>query len=76
MSCDWLVEVAVDNPEPDSPADLYEVVECGAELTDDGYGSWHCAAGHSHVSHEDPRRGEWEAQEAARERAEETGWRF
>lgn len=30
--CDWLVQVPNGNPEPDEPADCYDIVPCGARF--------------------------------------------
>jgi hypothetical protein len=67
-SCPWLVEVPSNNPEPDFPEDLVSIVECGAEVTVNEHGSWRCAAGHEHVSYDDPARSAHEAELAYRER--------
>jgi hypothetical protein len=73
--CHWLIRVATNHPEPDFPEDLYRDVECGAELTVNEYGSWKCAAGHEHVSYDDPRWAEWEAEQAYLERRMDMeGW--
>lgn len=48
-TCPWLVEVPSGNPEPDSPADCWMVVECGAAVSAVPFG-WECEAGHGHVS--------------------------
>jgi hypothetical protein len=68
--CGWLIQVPSGNPEPDFPEDLWRLVECGAELTVNEYGSWRCAAGHEHISVEDPARRAWEAEQAFNERQE------
>lgn len=54
LTCSWLVQVPSGNPEPDSEADCWTIVECGAPLfavpgyeAEDG---WRCAHGHEHVS--------------------------
>lgn len=69
-TCPWLVEVPSGNPEPDFPEDLYRVIECGAEVTFNEYGSWTCAAGHEHVTYDDPRRDSYDAEMAWNERNE------
>ena len=74
LLCTWLVRVASGNPEPDSIEDTYRDVDCGARLLDDGHGSYHCEAGHSHVSFEDPRYADDEAAWALRERRAEEAW--
>lgn len=61
-TCGWLVRVPNDNPEPDSPEDCYDIVECGAPLERNRFWSWRCAAGHHHVAMEDP---DYAADEAA-----------
>jgi hypothetical protein len=70
-TCNWLVEVATGNPEPDFPEDLYREVECGAPVTFNKYGSWHCECGHEHVSFDDPARDEYDAEWALIERMED-----
>jgi hypothetical protein len=70
-TCPWFVRVPSGCPEPDFPEDLWSVVECGADLTVNEYGSWYCEAGHEHVSYDDPARGLWEAELAFIERLEE-----
>ena len=67
MTCNWLVQVYTATlypPEaewyPDSPADVFTDIECGARLFDDGHGSYHCEHGHEHVSYADPSRHDWE----------------
>lgn len=67
-TCPWLIEVPSYNPEPDFPEDLVSIVECGAEVTENEFGSWRCAAGHEHVSYDDPARGAYEAEMAFMER--------
>jgi hypothetical protein len=69
-TCQWLIQVASDNPEPDFPEDLWRTIECGAELTVNEYGSWRCAAGHEHVTFDDPARGAYDAEQAFIERQE------
>lgn len=32
VTCDWLVEVASGNPEPDFPSDCFVIVPCGARV--------------------------------------------
>jgi hypothetical protein len=72
--CHWLIQVPSGHPEPDFPEDLWTEVECGAELEINEYGSWRCAAGHEHVSYEDPRWYAWDAEQAFLERrADERG---
>lgn len=50
-ACGWWVEVASDNPEPDSIEDCYKTVDCGEPLfADPGFevhGGHTCAAGHT-----------------------------
>jgi hypothetical protein len=53
-TCPWLIEVASGNPEPDSYADTVRIVECGAPVTVNEYGSWRCEYGHWHTSVDDP----------------------
>lgn len=67
-TCPWLIEVASGNPEPDFPEDLYRIVECGAALTFNEHGSWHCEHGHEHVSYSDPERPAYDAEMAFAER--------
>lgn len=80
-ACSWLVQVPTASlypPEaewyPDSPSDVYTVVDCGARLFDDGHGSYHCEAGHRHVSFEDPDYPAYEAELAWQERRAEGAW--
>ncbi len=58
MKCSWIIQVPSGNPEPDSEADCWQFVECGAPLTvthhnpadtsgwSDGY---RCDNGHNHL---------------------------
>lgn len=48
--CGWLIEVATNHPEPDSPSDCYDIVPCGAPVfTIPGNPSgWRCAEGHQY----------------------------
>lgn len=48
VGCDWLVEVASGNPEPDSYADTVTVVPCGAKVRslDGSLDHTRCDAGH------------------------------
>ena len=68
--CTWLIQVASGNPEPDFPEDLWNEIPCGGKLTINEYGSWTCEHGHEHVSFDDPARGEFDAEQAWRERQE------
>jgi hypothetical protein len=67
-TCEWLIEVASNNPEPDFPEDLYRIVECGGKVTVNEHGSWRCEYGHEHVSFSDPARDAYEAEMAFNER--------
>jgi len=67
-TCPWLIEVPSNNPEPDFPEDCYRIIECGASVTVNEYGSWKCEAGHEHVSYDDPARSAYEAELAYNER--------
>jgi len=54
FTCDWLVRVATNNPEPDFPSDLYREVDCGATFRvhpefPDGF---RCDAGHERVPYQ------------------------
>lgn len=69
-TCQWLIQVASGNPEPDFLSDLWMTVECGGELTFNKYGSWKCEHGHEHVSYDDPARGIYESEQAWLERQE------
>jgi len=62
--CTWLIEVASGNPEPDFPEDMVRIIECGAPVTFNQYGSWKCEAGHEHISYDDPARADYEAEQA------------
>lgn len=68
--CPWIVQVPSGNPEPDSPADLWKEVECGAPITPTHNGQgWECDAGHSHVPLEiawAPCGPEWEREQNER----------
>ena len=70
-ACTWLVRVPSGNPEPDFIEDTYRDVDCGARLFDDGHFSYHCEAGHRHVSYSDPDYPTFEAQLAFEERRAE-----
>lgn len=69
FTCDWLVRVPTNNPEPDFPEDCYRDVECGAkfrlhpELDD----SFRCDRGHERIPYETACRTgrdlEWERDE-------------
>lgn len=69
--CDWLVAVRSGDPEPSCEADLWREVECGAPVSFNKHGSWHCEAGHEHVSYADPARGAYEMELAMIERMED-----
>jgi hypothetical protein len=71
--CPWQVQVPSGNPEPDSEADCWMIVECGAEvtLTHDDQG-WRCVNGHEHIPIEialAPFGPEWEREQADRSHA-------
>lgn len=73
MECDWIVEVptaslmpAEADWYPDSPSDVWTQVRCGAPVTDDGGGAYHCANGHAHAGLEaelGPYGLEWEREQ-------------
>jgi len=69
-TCPWLVLVRSGNPEPDSPADLWCEVECGAPVRwlpgAGDYAGWECEAGHHHYGLEIELRLEAEREEAER----------
>lgn len=48
VACDWHVEVANGNPEPDSIADCYDIVPCGAPVRAFGPGTM-CEFGHDRL---------------------------
>lgn len=54
--CDALVQIPNGHPEPDSPSDLYDIVECGAKVTliyrDGNLAGHECEAGHYFISEE------------------------
>jgi hypothetical protein len=53
-TCGWLVEVPSGHPEPDSPADCWTTVECGAPefaIDGDAEAGWFCSAGHEHLTY-------------------------
>lgn len=72
ITCLWLVLVPSGNPEPDSEADCWREVECGAPVTDvvDG---WTCEAGHSHYYYGSPTQQEQERAEAMMEQSYSMG---
>lgn len=51
LYCTWFVVEPV--AEPDSAADAYREVPCGAPVTYD-HGGWTCAAGHDHRTYGGP----------------------
>lgn len=82
LGCAWSVQVptaALYPPEdewyPESPEDLYTIVECGARvqaLTDDPEGPWRCAGGHQFLGMEvelAPYGPEWQREQAERREA-------
>jgi hypothetical protein len=52
--CQWLIEVASGNPEPDFPEDCVKIVPCGGKVdlvVRDGVEiGWRCEFGHEHIS--------------------------
>ena len=56
--CTWIVQVPSGNPEPDSEADCWSYVDCGAAVTEVGVG-WECEAGHSYKGIEEESRLDW-----------------
>lgn len=76
LRCPWWVEVANNNPEPDSPSDCYDVVNCDARMRDGGYGDDTIVCEHGHEFGGMERRlapGGPEWQREAEERYELTG---
>lgn len=80
--CQWLIEVASGNPEPDFPEDCVQIIPCGCKVEIVDYrlndGSvaqgWRCEGGHEHVPIEialAPYGPEWERDQ--QDRFEETG---
>lgn len=81
MNCTWIVRVPSNHPEPDSEADCWREIECGApveiiryDVTDDSGWSdgWRCESGHEHrpiTQTLAPFGAEWEAEKLDRERA-------
>jgi hypothetical protein len=74
VTCDWLVRVPSGHPEPDSEADCWREVECGARLVvlpgvalENGHT---CENGHDHFSYEFYCRSGREAADAWAERNE------
>lgn len=70
--CSWLVEVPTASlypPEaewyPDSAADVYTIVECGAEAVETEHG-WACDAGHCYRGLEIESRLDWEREQVER----------
>jgi hypothetical protein len=56
-TCPWLVRVPSNHPEPDSEADCWLEVACGAPLfaiDGDIEAGWHCAHGHRHLTYGSP----------------------
>lgn len=53
--CAWAIQVPSGCLEPDSPADLWKIVDCGAKVKDHpvhpGQG-WRCEAGHEHIEYQ------------------------
>lgn len=64
--CTWLIEVPSGHPEPDSPADMTAIVECGGLVTFRADG-WDCEHGHSHDTYGSPAQLAAEATEAVME---------
>ena len=75
--CQWLVErrrvitdeMVANDWYPDSEADLWETVECGATVHDITDG-WRCEAGHHHFTYGSPSQIEEERCQAMMERLE------
>ena len=66
-TCGWLVEVPSGNPEPDSEADCWREVDCGAPLfaiDGDIDAGWYCANGHQHYTYGSARQQQQEREEA------------
>jgi hypothetical protein len=66
-TCPWLVEVPSNHPEPDSEADCWNIVECGAPLfavDGDLDAGWFCSHGHQHLTYGSPRQQAEEREEA------------
>jgi hypothetical protein len=56
-TCPWFVQVPSHHPEPDSEADCWLTVDCGAPLfaiDGDIDAGWHCAHGHRHLAYGSP----------------------
>jgi hypothetical protein len=56
-TCPWFVRVPSNHPEPDSEADCWTEVDCGAPLfaiDGDIEAGWHCANGHRHLTYGSP----------------------
>ena len=74
--CTWLVQVptwtlvpAEAEWYPDSPSDVYTIVECGAPVTVDSDGAYGCTNGHRHAGLEaelGPYGLEWEREQSER----------
>lgn len=74
--CNWLVEVPNGHPEPDSRADMFDIVDCGEVLRTHGADGRLCDAGHEFGNLEArlaPFGPEWEAE---RREAAEEGFHF
>ena len=72
--CTWLVLAPTGCVEPDSPADLYREVECGAKVTtlvaENGSKGWSCESGHHHWEYGSPNQQAEEFNEWLHERHE------
>lgn len=66
-SCTWTTEVPSGHPEPDSEADCWKFVECGAPARDivDG---WECENGHHYFNYGSNRQRVQEREQALAER--------
>jgi hypothetical protein len=74
LACPWLVQVPSNNPEPDSPADLYMIVPCDAPLyaPEGNLDRTVCSNGHEHLAYGSVAQRAQEAMEALLEAAAST----
>lgn len=60
-TCEWLIRVANNNPEPDSIDDCYDIIPCGAKVTIRANETgWDCEAGHEYTDMETRFREGWD----------------
>lgn len=72
VTCPWLVQVPSGHPEPDSEADCWLTIPCGAPafaIDGDADAGWRCSNGHHHFTYGSARQRAEEQAEAAVEYA-------